>query len=483
MDIFFKGCKLRILSQIVDTIKLHVYHVEEIDKTDYNNYMKQVEVLKELKKEAQLVHHSNNDMRYVNYTVAGNKFRVMATTFQGFSVTLKNNDFTISFKTVDLSHQDALNDGKKRFNHTHSPIMKIEFRASFLARVGHKSALDFVLDFVKKYIIVDFNVKISEIHLATDIQGYNFTELDYYRFKTRKRNNVKHTAVNDIDNIYYAGRKFTGLTFGSGDEMLRIYDKTEEIRKFPDKAFIRDFAWINHPDYVRDERVWRIEIQYRRAKLKTLYTDKEGLLDGYSNILNSLPELWGRALEKVEHKNLSDKHCLEMITGYKTLGDGSLSLISNDAIQKRYRRAETSDLWEFLNVWNNFVPKETNVYKAPKTGAFQWVSNSIKSLLSTLLKYSGDLTPAELESAFVRSNEETFVKKGITLIDNAYANTMDYVANVKKFINRNGVHIPLPKTLELNLASYVHEITLNLFDDRYSNERVTYLNKSLERIA
>ena len=475
---------MRILSQIVDTIKLHVYHVEEIDKTDYQKYMSFVDTLKNLKKEAQLVHHSNNDMRYINYTIAGNKFRVMATTFQGFSVTLKNNDFTVSFKTVDLFKElISTDDNKKKFNHTHSPIMKIEFRASFLARVGHISALNYVLELVNKFILSDYNIKISEIHLATDVQGYNFTELDYYRFKTRKRNNVKHTVENDIDNIYYSGRKFTGLTFGSGDEMLRIYDKTEEIRKFPDKAFIREFAWMHNPDFVRDDKVWRIEIQYRRAKLKTLYTDKEGLLDGYSNILNSLPELWGRALEKVEHKNLSDKHCLEMITGYKTLNDGSVTLISNDAIQKRYRRAETSDLWLLLNVWNNFVPKETNVYNAPKTGAFQWVSNSIKSLFSTLLKYCGDLTPFELGNAFVRANDETFSKKGITLIDNAYANTMDYVANVKKFINRNGVHIPLSKTLELNLASYVHEVTLGLFDNKYSAERVTYLNKSLERIA
>jgi hypothetical protein len=476
--------EIRVLSQIVDTIKLHIYHVEEIDKTDYQRYMNFVDKMKELKKEAQMVHHSNNDMRYVNETIAGNKFRVMATTFQGFSVSLKNNDFTISFKTVDLSKQDAeLNDVKTRFNHTHSPIMKVEFRASFLARVGHKSALDFVLKFIKKYVLCDFNVKISEIHLATDVQGYNFTELDYYRFKTRKRNNVKHTSDADIDNIYYTGRKFTGLTFGSGDEMLRIYDKTEEIRKYPDKAFIRDFAWSNNPNYAPNERVWRIEIQYRRAKLKTIYTEKEGLLDGYSNILNSLSDLWGRALEVVEHKDLSDNHCLEMIKGYKTNKDGSLSLISNDAIRQRYLRAETSDFWEFLKVWKNTVPKETNVYKAPKTGAFQWVSNSIKSLFSTLLKYAGDLTPSEIEGAFVRANAETIDKKGITLIDNAYVNTMDYVANVKKFINRNGVYIPLSKTLELNLASYVHEITLCLFDNKYSDERVTYLNKSLERIA
>lgn len=455
-----------------------------MDMQEYKKYMQFVDVLKELKKEAQVTHHSNNDMRFVNHTIAGNKMRVMATTFQGFSVTLKNNDFTISFKTVDMSKQESDTIKTTRFNHTHSPIMKIEFRASFLARVGHKSALNFVLDFLSKHIISEYNVKISEIHLATDIQGYNFTELDYYRFKTRKKSNVKHTSDSDIDNIYYAGRKFTGLTFGTGDEMLRIYDKTEEIRKFPDKAFIRDFAWLYNPDYVQDERVWRIEIQYRRAKLKTLYTEKEGLLDGYANILNSLPELWGKALETVEHKQMSDEHCVDMIRGYRVTKEGDCELLSSEAIRKRYYRAKTSELWETLKVWNDYEPEETNVYNAPKTGAFQWVSNSIKSLFSTLLKYSGDLTPKEVESAFVRANDETLKKKGITLIDNAYANTMDYVGNVKKFMYRShGVHIPLSKMLEVNLSAYVQEITIGLFDNKYSDERVTYLNKSLQRMS
>ena len=475
---------MKILGQIVDTVKLHIYLSETIDRADYKNYLTFVDGLKEQKKEAQLVHHTNNDMRYVNHTIAGNKFRVMATTFQGFSVTLKNNDVTISFKTVDINQNDIVKEApKKRVNHTHSPIAKIEFRASFLARVGHISAMNYALDMFTKYILSSYDVKISEIHLATDIQGYNFTELDFFRFKTRKRTNVKHIDDSNIDNVYYAGRKFTGLSFGRGDEMLRIYDKTEEIRKFPDKAFVKDFVWKNNLDYIEDDRVWRIEIQYRRAKLKTLYTNKSGLLDGYQNILDSLPDLWGRALDVVEHKDMSDEHCLDMIRGYHITKDGDYKLIENEAIRKRYYRAETSDLWNSLRTWSNYVPKEVNVHKAPKTSAFQWVSNSIKSLFSTLLKFSGDLTPEALESAFARSDNEIFKKKGITLVDNAYANTMDYLGNIKKFMDRHGVYIPYSKHLDIHLPEYVKEITRGAFDGRFDMCRVEYLNRSLARMA
>lgn len=474
---------MKILCQVVDTIKLHLYLPDILDNKSYVEYVKFVDTLKSLKSEAQMLHHHNNDMRFVNYSIGGTQFRVMATTFQGFSVTIKNNDLTISFKTVNIDKNVIDNPDSDRFNHTHNPIVKIEFRASFLARVGHKNALDYTIDFIRKYILSDFTIKISEIHLATDIQGYNFTELDYYRFKTRKRNNVKHTSDETIDNIYYMGRKFTGLTFGSGDEMLRIYDKTEEIRKYPDKAFIRDFAWIHNTDYDRNERVWRIEIQYRRAKLKTLYSEKEGLLDGYSSILNSLPDLWGRALDIVEHKSLSDEHCLDMIRGYKIDKFGNCEFLTKKAITMRYYRAETSDLWKMLKIWNGFEPQVTNVYNAPKTGAFQWVSNSIKSLLSTLLKYSGDLTPKALENAFIRANDETLEKKGYTLIDNAYINTLHYVANVKKFIDRHGVYLPLSKVLELNLGAYVREVSINMFDNKYSKDRVLHLNRALQRVS
>jgi len=86
--------------------------------------------------------------------------------------------------------------------------------------------------------------------------------------------------------------------------------------------------------------------------------------------------------------------------------------------------------------------------------------------------------------AFTRSDAEQMDNKNITLIDNAYANTMTYLANVKRYQERNGVYYPVNKLLEVNLSSNVHEVSLNLFnDDRYSEQRVTYLNKALERVS
>lgn len=488
--------QVRIIGQIVDTIKTHFYFKEEMSSKTHYNYSQLVEILKSLKEEAQQIHHNSPEMRFVNTHIGTDKFRVMASTFKGFQVTIKNQDVTISLKVPKIKAPTlALSEdiNKKEYSHSHNPVIKAEFRASFLARVGHLSALDYVNSLIEKYILEEFNIKVSEIHLATDIQGYNFTEMDYYRFQTRKRTNVKHLEESNNPSIYYAGRVCTGFSFGKGDEMLRIYNKSIEINKNPDKRFIEPLVWEQSSDYIKHDVVWRIEVQYRREKLKTIYTDKDGFLDGFENVINSIPELWGRALETVVHKDLDYTHCLEMANSYAYKEDdetyisymtpNGLETVKASSITKRYQRAEMSELWLSLNKWGSYFPQETQVHKAPKTSSFQWVSNSIKSLMTTLLRYSGELSPRTLSDAFLRTDDELYQDKGITLIDNAYERTIDYLANRKNFVDVNGNKYPVDQLLHLNIDAYVQGIVLDLYDDnRWSEERGEGLLKTLGKL-
>ncbi len=63
--------------------------------------------------------------------------------------------------------------------------------------------------------------------------------------------------------ILIEGRTFCGFTFGHGDVVGRIYDKTRLIRK-------RQESWPEEVWQGRDpERpVWRIEFQFRRGALR-----------------------------------------------------------------------------------------------------------------------------------------------------------------------------------------------------------------------
>jgi len=450
------------LCQIVDTIKLHFYHGEETRQDEYNKYLKFTDDLKTLKEEAQLIHHTDNSLRFVNTYIGGTRFQVMATTIRGFGVTIQNQDVSISFKIVKPETNIKVDNDSDALVLTPNPIIKVEFRASYLARVGHVEAINFVIRLLEHHVISNYQIKISELHLATDIQGYDFELLDYYRFKTRKRKNGIHDQdQTDTNTYYYQGRKFTGFVFGQGDEMLRIYNKSVEIKKNPDKAFIKDFAWVNNKDFDEYRDVWRIEIQYRRAKLKTLYTSKNGILDGFANVLEEIPSLWDRALDKVEMLDISHESALDFMLGYKII-DGEKYPIENNTLKMRIKRAVTHDLWSFLKGWFHYESSDTNVYTAPKTGSFRWVSNSIKSLFSTMLKYEGDLSPELIEEAFTRANTETIAEKKLSLIDNAYINTMSYLGECEIHTKKNGIYMSGMEQLSKNVAYYIKNAVNNI---------------------
>ena len=283
------------LCQIVDTLKLHFYHGDRTTSRVLVDYAKKLSALSDLKEEAYAIKHSNNDMRYVNHMIGNERFRVMATSVSGFSITLQNNDVSISFKSLSNEllpeHQPENYDFNTVVKTPIQPVIRVEFRASFLARVGHVKAIDYVVKLIERHSITDFKIKVSELHLATDLQGYSFSHIDYHRFRTLKKTIQSHNEEGS-HNFYYQGRKFTGFVYGSGDDMLRIYNKTVEIKKNPDKAFIKTLYWEHHPKYDPYKEVWRIEIQYRREKLKTIYDDKNGLLDGFENVMASIPSPW-----------------------------------------------------------------------------------------------------------------------------------------------------------------------------------------------
>lgn len=485
------------IAQIVDTIKLHFYHSEDCTSRELLDYTKTVSMLSDLKDEAYSIKHANNDMRYVNHQFGMDRFRVMATTVRGFSVTLQNNDVSISLKSVSkkvLPEQFPENyDYSQKVETPIQPVIRAEFRASFLARVGHENAINYVIKLVERFLIKSYNIKISEIHLATDVQGYNFHHLDYQRFKTRKQQSKEHKDGGSVDHTFYwNGRTFTGFSIGSGDDMLRIYNKTKEIKKFPDKDFVKMLVWEHNKDYDPYAEVWRIEVQYRREKLKTMYDSKNGLLDGFENILASIPSLWNKALENVEMLDFNDEICLQHYLGYTLDSLGVKIPILYEAVKSRIRRAFTHPLWIFLKGWKGLAHGVIKPHEAPKTASFQWVSNSIKSFLSTLYKHAGDLSPKIIEDAFLRAQEETIRDKQMTLVDNAVNNTLDYLGDVIRYTESTGVTGYVERdsfsTLQKNLSMYVREVTINLFDvqgthDDFSASRARILNKSLARMV
>jgi len=478
---------------VVDTLKLHCYHGEVTTTRELIAYGDKLLVLSQLKEEAYGVKANDNNMRFVNYTMGNDRFRVMATTVKGFQVTLQNQDVSLSFKSVKRDSFeypegydfDAVVDTKRQ------PVIRIEFRASYLARVGHEEAIRYVLSLIRREFIQSYQVKVSEIHLATDVQGYRFHELDRQRFRTRKKTSTGHNGQ-ELEHFYYFGKRFTGFSFGTGDNMIRIYNKSIEIDQNPDKAFIKKLVWEQNKKYNQNEEVWRIECQYRRAKLKTMVDEEYGLLDGFENVLKAIPSLWAKSLDSFTMIDLDEQKAISHFMGFERNANGDKVPLELNTVRMRIKRASIHPLWDQMRSWCFSFGRKIATFLAPKTGAFQWVSNSIKSFLSTLLKNAGDLSPALIEDAFIRAEEECIADKGLTLVDNAVNNTFDYLGALVKYETKVGevvAHHDSFATLQKNLMMYVREASLGLFDpyelrdnrDGFFDSRAKILKKSMGR--
>jgi hypothetical protein len=392
----------------------------------------------------------------------------MSTSISGFSVVIKNNDVSI-----------ALRKTKNKVNP--SPIIKVEFRAEFLARKGYKQAIKIVNKFIQDHFITDYKIKIPEIHLACDIQGYNFTPLDFFKMKTRYRNRVAYNeeTVEAKTSLYGGITSFTGMTFGSGEYHFRIYNKTKEITKYKDKSFAKHHLWNHKDNYNPDSTVWRIEIQYRRSKLKRIANSENSNLDNYENILNAIPDLWSKALNDFEIKNINERDSYALLTGYRTLKNGTKKLLTKNAIYGIFKRSDSLPFWDDLKKWNGHDPKPIfTAFKEPKQGHISYVSNSIKSLYSTVAKYYGSISTKTLIQAFKDSDQLNIENKQISLIEDTLNKQIDWFEKIDYLKNNGVVTVPEYKHLQDNIYQTVFELDTRLKNIAYTQD---FKNRLLER--
>ena len=126
--------------------------------------------------------------------------------------------------------------------------------------------------------------RVSEAHLAADFIGINLSGLpialqEHWVTKA-------HSFT-----LNYDRRKFTGVTLGKGDFMLRIYDKVEELKRSTNKEDFFTRIWgVEKSDNLP---VTRVEFQVRRRILHSLSPVIETLAD----LQASINSLWQYATE------------------------------------------------------------------------------------------------------------------------------------------------------------------------------------------
>jgi len=413
---------ITIINQMVDTLKIQMYPSHDLNEKQIKDYNIFIDDSKELKQEAMLLKHDNKDMRYVKTKIDTVSFNVMASVGgTGFSVHLKNNDVDIMLGKIS--------------DKSNNPIIKIEFRSEYLSRNGYVKCLNQVQKIIRTVLPL-FTIKVSELHIATDIQGYNFTKLDLERIRCRNR--IKKGYDDVIKSQFSQGSKFNSMSFGKDDFMMRIYNKTSQIASVPHASYVEQTRWVPNGLYNPDVDVWRIEIQFRRKHLKTLI-GKDGVLDGFAVVLNAIPDLWSYGCSRFVHYDLSRQQALDMIAK-DTIHNGNLIPLSNSAISKRYQRAGVSNLWKTVSTFNNFKSENISKLNESKKPEVQYLVNCYKGVVSCATKLlRGDFNSEVIAEIITNANEEELNKKGLSILTSAKLKAVDYMNEREKEFNDYGV--------------------------------------------
>ncbi|BFU77172.1 hypothetical protein ALC152_03870 [Arcobacter sp. 15-2] len=435
-----------VLNQQVDTLVLHLYPQQKMNEKQLNDYNIFVDDLNELKSQAQAI-QGEQVKRFTRKIIKDVDFKVMATCPGRFGVNLMCGNFQMMFNKIT--------------NKTNAPIIKIEFRSEFLTRFGYVDCINQVFNVVKSFLPT-FKIKVYELHLCTDFQGYDIQEADKDRMSFRNRGLQDFTEVDNT--LFASGRKKTGFSFGKDSFMLRLYDKTHQIQTKKTAGYVQPLRWDTNEQFDSNSKVWRLEYQFRRDYLKTL-VGKDGLVDGFEQVLNSIPDLWAHAMKRFVHYDLNKQQCTDMYHNETLDKKGNLIPLTYETIKKRKQRAGLSNLWKTLSTFNNTESTHNIVkYKEVKRPESEYIINSFKGVVTTMVKYShGDFDRDKLNEYIIQANEDELNKSGFSILDNAKLKCLDYMNDAKKIYVENGVVMngfeEYNKNLKENLTKHWNSIS------------------------
>lgn len=124
---------------------------------------------------------------------------------------------------------------------------------------------------------------VSRADLYADFIGWIPEPGDLGKFVTRSRSRGEHY---DAADDFFTGRRFTGFSFGRGDVVGRLYDKTRELKKSG-----KEWLWDLWGPASARQSVWRLEFQFRR---KALF---EFQIKSVEDLLGAEADLWSYGLD------------------------------------------------------------------------------------------------------------------------------------------------------------------------------------------
>lgn len=441
---------VKIVSQGVDTlVSSHIATNEDDYKTKFIPFLSKLEDLKE---KAQDIESSNQKSRYVKTSLLNmGEFKIYAQGMGMYRYILENEDLTIFI----ANNKFEANDGN-------TPQIKVEMRAHYLFAHSHYKAYRIVLKLVSKMIGESKNL-LNRIDIYTDVQGIKYTQNDLPCFQT----NYKSTDFSIKKHMKH--KKLNGISFGNGDFMFRIYDKTKEIQLRKNKSFIMYKWMVNKYDVKKELPVFRHEVQYRRAELQNFMP--KNLEDEVIFFFSRLDMLWNNAINKIRWTDLSKDEIWKI----------NEEILKSDSIKKIFQRARKNplrlDFWSILRNWDNKLTRQSSKYKHIKEPQDATAKKFLKAYIGATYKSRGN-DPQHLINIIDDVTQELKDILGITLHDYGELKVVSNFIEQSKTLIEQGYQVEIDHTQKsFSVYSKLCQ-RLNKISQPLDKQLVSQLNKA-----
>jgi hypothetical protein len=142
------------------------------------------------------------------------------------------------------------------------PAVYVQLHSAFIHAVGLEAAVQEAERLLLRHVLPKGFVPVaSRVDVYADEQGWEPVHADFHRFVCR---GVRRRMYEVPRELHGRGRRLSGFTFGAGEILARVYDKTLEtsLRGVTWPALL----WEGHDP---ERSVWRVEFQYRRKALSS----------------------------------------------------------------------------------------------------------------------------------------------------------------------------------------------------------------------
>ncbi len=141
------------------------------------------------------------------------------------------------------------------------PPAFVQWHSPYLHAYGVEKAVAMVERWLDLAVMeVRAPLRVSRLDLYCDFQGWIPGTADLGRFSCRA---IRRSLFEVAGQTHLVGRRFSGFTFGKGDIVCRIYDKT--LLMAARGEHWQEEVWLDRDP---DLAVWRLEFQLRRRALR-----------------------------------------------------------------------------------------------------------------------------------------------------------------------------------------------------------------------